>query len=339
MTNTPSVNRILFGAYLLAILAVGVAALIWPAVRNVAYAPLRDLLFPNVYLPTEASAPVQLSVAVAPALGDWVKASATQFTTKNHFIQVNVTELRGLNAANQLNTLTGQTDIWIAEADFARATAASIPYETQGKSVAQDSFLWVAVKNHKELSGKLSWSSISDAAGSNAQFRVAMPPTQSIEGMAACWSAAADYTRSPNVTAAQVSDPAFHNWLERLFQAAPDRSRSPRDQLSTRPPQADAGLILNSDWSQLAQDAFIAGAPANNVVFNFPYYVRTNWPDLTPDQVKIRQDAVNAFRDYLLSDEAQSQLASYGMQRASASSSGPLSQVDDATLRALQFCW
>lgn len=339
MTNTPFLNRFLFGFYIVAIVVVGVAALIWPAVRSLAYAPLRDILFPNVFLPTEASAPVRLSVAVAPELEDWLKANTTKFTAQNQFIQVDITELRGLDADNRLNTLTGQTDVWIAEADFARTAAASIPYETQGKSIAQDSFLWVAVKTRKELSGSLNWTTLVKIAGNNPQFRVAMPPTQSIEGMAACWSAAAEYTHSTKLTAAQIKDPAFRTWLAGLLAAAPDRNRSPRDQLSTRPPQADAGLIMNSDWSQLAQDAFFTQTPDNNVIFNFPFLVRTTWQNLQPDEVKAHQDAANTFREYLLSDEAQGQLANYGLQRTGASSSSLLSQLDDATLRALQFCW
>jgi len=339
MINTPLSNRLLFWFYVLAILVVGMAALIWPAARAVAYAPLRDLLFPNVFLPSQASAPVMLSVAAPPALEGWLKANTARFTEENPFIQIDVTQLRGLDADNQLNTLTGQTDVWIAEADFARTAAGSIPYESQGSSVAQDSFLWVAVKSRQELSGRLNWSGVAQAAGGNPQFRIAMPPTQTIEGMAACWSAASEYPHSGNVTAAQINDTAFHAWLVRLLQAAPDRNRSPRDQLSARPPQGEAGLILKSDWSQLAQDAFITQPPDHNVIFNFPFYVRTSWPNLQPDEVKAHQDAANTFKQFLLSSAVQSQLGGYGLERAGSQPGSPLSQADEATLRALQFCW
>lgn len=338
MTNTPPINRILFGLYVIAILVVGVAALIWPSVRSMAYAPLRDILFPNVFLPTTASEPVALSVAAPPELEDWLKTNAASFKEQNPFIQVEVTQLRGVDADNRLNTLTGQTDVWIAEADFAR-TAAGVPYEAQGVSIAQDSFLWVAVKSHQELSGNLTWASIAQAAGKNPQFRIAMPPTNSIEGMAACWSAAAEYHHSATVSAAQINDAGFRAWLKALLQAAPDRNRSARDQLATRPPQGDAGLILHGEWDLLSQELFNSQPPASNVIFNYPYTIRTNWQNLQPEEAKAHQDAAIKFRDYLLSAGPQGQLAGIGLQGAGTPTSSPLATLDEATLRALQFCW
>jgi len=339
MTNTPFLNRILFGFYVFVTLTVGVAALIWPTFRSMAYAPLRDMLFPNVFLPTEASTPVTLSVAAPAALEGWVKANTDEFTQQNPFIKVEVTQLNGLEADRRLNTLTGQTDVWIAESDFARAAAASIPYEKQGSSVAQETFLWVAVKSQPELSGNLTWKTVAQAASSNPSFKIAMPPANSIEGMAACWIAAAEYHNAGNPTAAQITDPAFRKWLTALLQAAPDRSRSPRDLLSTRPPQANAGLILNSDWSQLAQSSFISQPPSYNVAFNYPYYIRSTWQNLQPDEIKAHQDAAVKFRDFLLGNSAQNKLIADGLQRANAQSTGQLPAMDESMIRALQFCW
>jgi hypothetical protein len=339
MTNTPSLNRLLFGLYVLVTLLVGVAALIWPGFRTVAYAPLRDILFPNVFLPTQASMPVTLSVAVPPALESWVKASAVDFNQQNPFVQVEVTQLRGLDANRRLNTLSGQADVWIAEADFARAVAGGIPYEAQGTPVAQDGFLWVAVKTRAELAGNLNWISVAQVAGNNPQFRIAMPPANTVEGMAACWLAAAEYHQTGTVTAAQITDPAFKKWLAALLLAAPDRNRSPRDQLSTRPPQADAGLILNSDWSQLAQNSFNAQPPSNSVVFNYPYYVRTNWPNLQPDEISAHQDAAAKFKAYLLSSGPQSKLTGYGLTPVATPFINLFPATDEAMIRALQFCW
>lgn len=339
MTNTPLRNRLLFGFYVTLTLFVGLAALIWPGFRTLAYAPVRDLFFPNVFLPTRASTPVTLSVAAPPALEAWVKAGAAEFTRQNPFVQVEVTQLRGLDANRRLNTLSGQADVWIAEVDFARVAAGAIPYQAQGAPLAQDVFLWVAVKSRSELAGNLGWQTVARAAQSNPQFRVAMPPANSLEGLAACWLAAADYHQSSAPSAAQVADPAFKQWLAALLLAAPDRSRSPRDQLSTRPPQADAGLILSSDWNQLSPEAFNSQPPALNVVFNYPYYIRNNWPNLQPDEITAHQQAAASFQAYLLGAESQARLADYGLQRASAPMQNQLPALEDAMIRALQVCW
>ncbi len=339
MTNTPPRNFILFGFYIFVTLVVGVAALIWPSFRSLAYAPLRDLLLPNVFLPTAASAPVTLSVAVPAALEGWVKTNSLAFMQQNQFIKIEVSQLNGQEADRKLNTLTGQTDVWIAESDFARAAAASIPYEKQGTSVAQDTFLWVAVKSQSQFANNLNWKSVASAASSNPSFKIAMPPANSIVGMAACWIAAAEYHSVDAPTAAQINDPAFRKWLAALLAAAPDRSRSPRDQLATRPPQANAGLILSSDWSQLAQASFLSQPPSHNVAFNYPYYVRSTWQNLQPEEITAHQDAAARFRSYLLGASAQSTLAAAGLQPVSAQLTGQLPATDDSIIHALQFCW
>lgn len=339
MTNTPIINRILFGLYVFVVLVVGTAALIWPSFRSLAFAPLRDLLFPNLFLPTQASAPVTLKIAVPPALESWVKVNATDFNAQNQFIKVEVNQLRGLDASQRLNTLTGQADAWIAEADFARKTAGNIAYETDGKSLAQTGFLWVVVKGRGELVGKINWVDIANSAASDPQFRIAMPPINSIEGMAACWSAASAYHRTATPSVNQVNDPAFRKWLAAFLLAAPDRNRSPRDQLATRPPLAEAGLILESDWTQLAQASFNSQPAGDGIVFNYPYYMRTHWQNLQPEESQAQLDAAIKFRDFLLSRTAQDRLADYGLMRVSTPVTNALWQVDDAVIRALQFCW
>jgi hypothetical protein len=339
MSNTPPLNRILFGLYILLTLAIGLAALIWPSVRSWTYAPLRDTLLPNFFLPTRAGQPVTLAVAVPTTLESWVKASAAEFSQQNALIQIAVTPLRGLDANRRLNTVTGLPDVWIAEADFARLAAGGIPYETQGTPLAQDTLIWVAAKSQTALAGDLGWKTVAEAASRNPQFRIAMPPLNSVEGMAACLSAAAEYHAQDQLAPAQINDPAFRGWLKALLQAAPDLSRNPRDQLASRPPQADAGLILNSDWHQLNQGGFLFQAPSYNVAFNYPYFIRSNWQNLQPDEADAHRAAAEKFKTYLLSSGPQSRLGNYGLDRPDAHLTAPRLTMDEATIRALQFCW
>ena len=339
MSSTPPLNRILSGFYVVLTLAIGLAALIWPSVRSWTYAPLRDALLPDFYLPTRAGQPVKLVVAAPTTLESWVKTAAAEFTQQNSLIQIEVTPLRGLDANRRLNTVTGQPDVWIAEADFARLAAGGVPYETQGAPLAQDTFIWVAASSQTALAGNLGWRTVAEAANGNPQFRIAMPPLGSLEGMAACLSAAADYYAQDRLSPAQINDAAFRSWLKALLQAAPDLSRNPRDQLASRPPQADAGLILNSDWRQLNQAGFIYQMPAYSIDFNYPYYIRSNWQNVPPDEADTRRAAAEKFKAFLLGSGPQSRLNSFGLERPDTRLTAPLLTVDEVTIRALQFCW
>ncbi len=345
MTNTPRINRFLFVLYILLTVGVLVAALIWPAVRAVAYAPLRDLLLPAFYLPTSAGIEAKITVAAPPALESWVREAAADFNRQNsrtgtvRLIEVSVIPLRGAEAGRRLNaSVTDLPDVWIAEADFVRTGVGGVPYESSGPSVAQGSLAWVAVAS-SDLGGNLTWRSVADAARSDMQFRIAVPPVGSVEGMAACASAAAEYHQQASLTADMLNDTAFRQWLDELLAAAPNRSRHPRDQLGSRPPEVDVGLILGSDWHQLPQETFIYQPPRYNVTFNYPYLVRSNWYELSEDEADARRIAAEKFSAFLLGAGPQSKLVNYGLERAGAQSSGQIVTVDDQAVRALQACW
>jgi hypothetical protein len=339
MTNTPRVNRFLFILYILLTVGVLVAALIWPQVRAMAYAPLRDLLFPAFYLPTSAGIEAKITVAAPPTLEAWVREAAVDFNRQNTLIEVSVIGLHGAEAGRRLNaSVTDLPDVWIAEAGFVRTSVGGVPYESSGPAVARDGLAWVAVAS-SDIDGNLSWRSVADAARSDMQFRIAVPPAGSVEGMAACASAAAEYHQQAGLTADLLNDAAFRGWLDELLAAAPNRSRHPRDQLASRPPEVDVGLILGSDWHRLTKESFIYQPTSYNVVFDFPYLVRTNWYELSEDEANARRIAAEKFSDFLLGGGPQGKLVNYGLERAGAEPSGQIVSFDDPAVRALQACW
>jgi hypothetical protein len=340
MSNSPPLSRFLFSVFLVITLAVGIAALVWPSLRALSYAPLRDALMPDFYLDPEATIPVRITVVLPPALEAWVRTSAEEFSRENSLIHIDISTLRGIDANRRLNSMTGLPDAWIAETGFARTAAGGIPYQAEGTPLAGDSFIWLAVAARQDLSGNMDWQGVARVAENDPLFRVALPPLNSIEGMAACLSAAAEYHNQAAPTAAQINDPAFQTWLNRLRQAAPDLSRNPRDQLISRPPQVDAGLLLHSDWAQIDQSAFLSQAPRFNIQFTYPYYVRSNWEDLPSEkEAAARREAVGKFRDYLTSNGPQNRLTVYGLERADDAKKNQLPVMEEATIRALQFCW
>ena len=75
------------------------------------------------------------------------------------------------------------------------------------------------------------------------------------------------------------------------------------------------------------------------MIFNYPYFVRTYWQNLQPEEAQAQKEAALKFRDFLLTASAQDKLATFGLEKASAAQPNPLAKVDEAILRALQFCW
>ncbi len=340
MTSTPRLNRFLFAAFILLSLCVGSAALIWPQVRSLAYAPLRDTLLPNFYLNPQAGKSISLLVAVPPALEAWVKDSLEDFTKQNPLISVEVTVVRGVDANRRLNVMTGVPDIWIAESDWTRTAAGGIPFELAGAVVAQDSFVWAApTSSPQNIVSNLNWQSLAQVANSDPQFHLAVPPEGSVEGMGACLSAAAEFFQQPTLTADQINNKAFQRWLAGLMDAVPDLTRNPFDQMTSRPPQADAAFLPFSDGRRLDGSVFFLKTPQFSAVLNFSLYIRSGWREIQDWEAGLQRQAAEKFRSYLLSSGMQSGLEAHSLEMPGAVVDNPAHPADESAVYALQFCW
>ena len=291
-------------------------------------------------LPTRGGVQATIQVAVAPPLDDWVREMARDFSERNRQIQIEVVALKGLDAPNQLSASGGNLpDAWIAEALFLRPIVGDAPYAQAGDSVAQDSLLWVAARQANNTVDGLNWQSIHDVALRDRQFRLALPPTNSISGLAACMSAAAAYHQLPTLERSLVDDGDFQRWLGEMLEAVPNRNLNPRDQLNSRPPQADVGLLMNSDLQQLDEERFDANPPIYNVVLDYPYFIRTEWPTLSASTANAHQVASERFRDFLIDSPQQAKLGEYGFEPAEGNDNGQSVEIDGLTLGALRGCW
>ncbi|MGB7536971.1 MAG: hypothetical protein WBM17_00385 [Anaerolineales bacterium] len=340
MSSTPRLNRFLFTAFILLSLCVGSAALVWEPVRVVSYAPLRDALLPNFYLNPQAGKPVTLILAAPPALEDWIRDASVEFSRLNPLVTVNLTILRGAEASTRLTAMTGLPDIWIAESDWARIAAGGIPFEPSGTVVAQDTFIWAASAGAPQnvLTG-LNWKSLAQVAATDSQFRLAVPPEGSVEGMGACLSAAAEFFQQSTLTAEQINDPAFKHWLAGLLQAVSDRTKNPYDQMTSRPPQAEAAFLPLSDSRRLNASAFILQVPAYRAVLNYTFFIRSNWREIENWEADLQQAAAKNFLSYLLRGGPQGNLADQYLERPDAVFENPVRPADENAVYALQFCW
>lgn len=291
-------------------------------------------------LPTRGGVEATIRVAVPPALVDWATLAAQEFMGRNQQIQVEIIALKAPDASDRLGVSSGDViDAWIGDASFVRADLGNIPFTVQGPSMATDSLIWVGIPQNSAAASGGDWMGVHQAAATDMQFHVALPPTNAVDGAAACLSAAAAFHNSPTLTNGQISDPAFRTWVKDVLEAAPNPGLSARSQLANRPPQAHIGLVRVSEWTQLDQSRFESNPPSFNVRFDFPYLVRTNWPALSDNQANGQQVGAERFRDFLLERGQQRALTGYGLAAAESEIPGELVQADRVSLSLLYGCW
>ena len=306
------------------------------------------LIFENVFgytLPTRGGVSVDIRVAVAPELERWVSDAAVEFNNRNPQITVEVLSLKGLDADQKLNVTDPNSliEAWIAEADFIRSMAGHIPYDEGGGSVAQTRLVWLAVNTHTGLQGILDWDAVHDAAIDSAkwqslssgdfQFDAALPaPGNSVEGLAAYISAAANYQQQFDLRDASVTDPQFLDWMNDILEAVPERNRAPLDQLARPPVSVDVGILLESKLNQLDLNQFIQQTPGYNVIFTYPYLIRR---DANVENAADREKVAQQFNDFLLSAAQQQKLGQFGFAQANDTSLGQSVQIDGNTAGTL----
>lgn len=291
-------------------------------------------------LPTRVVTQATIEVVVPPDIQAWVDQAAHSFNQQdeNFQVQVRPQPLEGANASATLNSsATNLPEVWIAEADFVRKLANAVPYQADGVSVAHDSLTWVVDSRQTALRNDLSWQTIHDTAMTDFQFKLTLPPPGDVVSIAACLSAAASYHQQTILEPSMARSTEFRNWFEELTEAIPNRQLAPHDQLASRPPRATAGLLFNSAWQNLKIANFIAVPPAYPITLNYPYLIRTNWPDLSAEDAQTHQQLATNFRAYLLSSSQQATLNSYGLT-PTAPIDAPI-QANERVIQGLQWCW
>ncbi len=287
-------------------------------------------------LPTRGGVSTDITVATAPQIEAWVRAAATEFNQRNSQISVQVILVKGIDATQSLDLGRQDSlpDAWIAEADFVRQMARSVPYDAQGPSLAHDSLVWLAVAGRNKLSGTPGWQAVHEAAVNNPQFRAALPsPANSIDGVAAYFSAAASYYQQPQLSSDMVANSDFLRWVDDILVAVPEKKQSPLNQLSRPPVSVDVGMVLQSEVSQLNANQFIQQVPQYNVALNFPYLVRR---ENAAQDAADRAKAAELFKTFLLSADQQNRLPSYGLQPAATPFTGQMVVADGATADRLR---
>lgn len=296
-------------------------------------------------VPTRGETEVNIQVSAAPGLEPWVRDAARDFNRQHPNLTVDVVILNGLEANQKLApTSSNLPDAWIAEAEFVRGMAGTVPYPEQGPTVAQTRLVWLAVKDRTGLQGNLDWPTIHEAAvnptawqtlgSGDSRFDLALPsPGNSVEGVAAYLSAAADYFNQDDLSSVSVTDQGFLAWMDEILQVVPEQRTAPLNQLTRTPVSVDVGLLLESDFDQVARDQFIIQTPAHNIIFASPYLIRRNNP---ADNAADRQRTAEQFRDFLLSDQQQAKLAAQGFIGADDPSLGQGVQVDGETALRLR---
>ncbi len=218
-------------------------------------------------------------------------------------------------------------DVFLTDGEYrARPIATSLLtwglYETRA-SILQETF------------GTISWASIHDAAIARGgwpelggdpgwgYFKLVVPnPNKNVAGLHAMIAAAGEYYERPDISVADVTNPAFQRWLQELMGAVTDFSSASaytaEDFALFGYSVGDGGQLLEADlllnmegiltrW----EDPIHLYYPRYVTWFDFPFSV---W--VGPETSALQKNAALDFQRFLLSDEQQQAGLAFGLRPA-----------------------
>ncbi len=296
-------------------------------------------LLPDQPVPLPAAAQaVSIRVAVAPSIRPWAEQAARAFSQQEARIQVQVVEVEGLVPGGLFTTNPQVTSPagWLAEASFVVDLAREEGLDQFGAAVpvAESALAW-GTFNDKQASfeqvyGPVSWDSIhaKGTAPADPLNLVMTAPDNSAEGLAVLISAAAVPLNRTVLSAADVrqSEP----WLVETFQDNTRLLPRPAEAFATQGRSVgDVGLLSLVTWrrARLPERTDFSLTPLQPaVVLNYPL---VTWTGAPPAE----QAAVEAFRNFLLSEPQQQTLADFFLDRPGTASPGV--QADGEAVQAL----
>ncbi len=290
--------------------------------------------------------PIEFTLVVNPLAAGWAREAVTRFN--NTAPLVNATQ-RVQFAVTTLDDIAVWQDTpgWTADnrpAAWLPAARAAVDYSarftTLIPSLARTPLVWGAYQSRAAAatdSGArpLDWEAVQAAAaaeswsalaGGNADWRfvkLAFPrPDQSMAGLAALFTAAADYANAASVTGSALRDSAFRAWLEPVIASVPNfqtLGADPAAAMARGPSTVEIALLPESLWLNNLRgltggEAVVFAYPQFQLVLDFPLAGWANAAEVTD----VERAAVQVLGAWLAAPEQQAALLNHGLRPAQA---------------------
>jgi hypothetical protein len=269
-------TRIIFFVIIGLAVIVVVAGLLWSQLNRE----------PGQIVVEDSDEPLEVYVASALPVADWVQEAAQQINAEKHtlegrLIHVTVAPMDGLVAKGRYekDEMDPLPTAWIPDSRYLVELVNAVYKERLGRDVfltdgeyrarplATSLLTWGIYDSRADVLeaqyGDISWQTIHDAAvapggwgelgGQNdwGYFKLAIPsPRKSVSGLQAMVAAAGEYFGKTNISVEDVTDPDFQAWLGEIMSSMSDLSGgtyTAADLALFGYTTGDAGLLLESD--------------------------------------------------------------------------------------------
>ncbi len=295
-----------------------------------------------------AQPPQEYTLAVDPLAQSWAEAAVTAFnasqpTINTQRILFKVTAIDDLNVwqGSSAWSIKNHQDAWLAAStvsvDYARTN--SLTFATVTDSLARTPMVWGGYVSRTDLltSGgaiPLDWPQVQGAAqkmlqtdwsalGGDSSWGFLKlgfgQASTKIGGLAALYSAAADFSQTADLSQTPTSRQDFHNWLLPIVKSRPSFSTSgdPALAMARGPSTIEMALFPEAQWLLNIKgihdkEDVRLNYPAYQFMLDFPL---VSWQDSTPEDAN-RQTAVKMLGAWLQTAQEQANLPAYGLRPA-----------------------
>lgn len=271
---------------------------------------------------------LEITVAVDPLADEWVRAAALRYNDSGatvgigRRVRVLVTTRSDSSVLQQpwsaQDVAVGWIPAWSTLAAAGRGSVVSA--QTIVSSLARTPLVWMSYEQRADIIPEVSWQGVQAAANSErVELAFSLPP-QSVQGLAALVSGAAEYHQTSILSEANLSDPAMRAWLTPVIESVPNfntlGANIARYVAGVQGSTVDAAIAPESQWigalstlTSRGQPRF--GYPSSMVLFDFPFITLRD-STTTDDQLS----AAQSFAAFLTSPSQQSSLEEYGLRPA-----------------------
>ncbi len=309
--------------------------------------------------------PTEYTLAVDPLAQSWAESAVTAFNASQplvngHRVQFRIVVTDDLNVwqGQDVWTTTNHQDAWLAasSASVGYARANGLNLVNVSDSLARTPMVWGGYISRADLlttSGAipLDWAQVQGAAqkmqlsnwmalGGDSSWGFLKlgfgQANTKIAGLAALFTAAANFNQSPDLTQTALSQQTFRTWLLPIVKSKPSFSINgdPVLAMTRGPSTIEIAMFPEAQWllnikGMNNQEEVRLNYPAYQFVLDFPL---VRWQDDTTGDAD-RQVAVKQLADWLSTAQQQGTLPDYGLRPATTEPT----QANDLFRVAIQY--